>query len=322
MKGTWIRWIAAVLMLIGLSLLVSSPSIAETKKASNSLPLDMKVPGKPPKKNGWNKDFTKYKDSTIEMSVEKSSLTPTEQLRKRKNSALETLIIRVKIKDPSQIRTAMSKDTYTGSERVEAEVMAKAKNAVLAINGDFFKYHQTWGYVVRQGVFYRDKTDSKYKIDMLAIDSQGDFHIVQDANTKKIEKFTKELPKGVSLVNTFNWGPVLIQDGKVQSIKDSAVAHRTSFDFQWDRAQQRICIAQTGPLEYAIVEVYGRTDGSMGTTLQEFADYVKKAVPDAIIAYNLDGGGSTNVVVNNKRICKTPGHREITDIIYFASAED
>ena len=178
MKGTWIRWIAAVLMLIGLSLLVSSPSIAETKKASNSLPLDMKVPGKPPKKNGWNKDFTKYKDSTIEMSVEKSSLTPTEQLRKRKNSALETLIIRVKIKDPSQIRTAMSKDTYTGSERVEAEVMAKAKNAVLAINGDFFKYHQTWGYVVRQGVFYRDKTDSKYKIDMLAIDSQGDFHIV------------------------------------------------------------------------------------------------------------------------------------------------
>ena len=103
-------------------------------------------------------------------------------------------------------------------------------------------------------------------------------------------------------------------------IKNTTVA---SYDlFQWSTAQQRICIAQTGPLEYAVVEVYGRTDGSMGTTLQEFADYVKQVVPDAILAYNLDGGGSTNVVVNNKRICKTPGHREITDIIYFASAED
>ena len=56
-------------------------------------------------------------------------------------------------------------------------------------------------------------------------------------------------------------------------------------------------------------------------SLQEFAELIAEKVPDAIVAYNFDGGGSTNLIMNNKRICKTPGLREITDIIYFASAE-
>ena len=63
-------------------------------------------------------------------------------------------------------------------------------------------------------------------------------------------------------------------------------------------------------------------DSSAGLTLQEFAEFVAEQCPDAIVAYNLDGGGSTNLVVNGKRVCKTPGNREITDILYFASAEE
>ena len=92
-------------------------------------------------------------------------------------------------------------------------------------------------------------------------------------------------------------------------------------DYQWSYPQQRIALVQTGHLEYAIVEVYGKTDGTAGLTLDEFADYIAEQVPEGIIAYNFDGGGSTNLIMNNKRICKTPGLREITDIIYFASAE-
>ena len=57
-------------------------------------------------------------------------------------------------------------------------------------------------------------------------------------------------------------------------------------------------------------------------TLEEFADYIKEQVPDAITAYNFDGGGSTNLILNGKKIHKTPGLREITDIIYFASAKE
>ena len=45
-------------------------------------------------------------------------------------------------------------------------------------------------------------------------------------------------------------------------------------------------------------------------------------MPDAVTAYNFDGGGSTNLILNGKKIHKTPGLREITDIIYFASAKE
>ena len=78
---------------------------------------------------------------------------------------------------------------------------------------------------------------------------------------------------------------------------------------------------QTGHLEYAIVEVFGKTDASAGMTLEEFADFVAEKCPDALVAYNLDGGGSTNLILKGKKVCRTPGLREITDIIYFASAE-
>jgi len=64
----------------------------------------------------------------------------------------------------------------------------------------------------------------------------------------------------------------------------------------------------------------GKTDGSMGMTIQEFADYIAYLFPDCILAYNLDGGGSTNVVLKGERIHTTPGHRQISDILYFASA--
>ena len=33
-----------------------------------------------------------------------------------------------------------------------------------------------------------------------------------------------------------------------------------------------------------------------------------------------DGGGSTRVVLKGKKIEDTPGHRKISDILYFASA--
>lgn len=52
----------------------------------------------------------------------------------------------------------------------------------VAMNGDFFKYENDVGYVVRQGEFIRDATDTTRKkkgqpicFDMLVVDSEGDF---------------------------------------------------------------------------------------------------------------------------------------------------
>ncbi|MBR1683785.1 MAG: phosphodiester glycosidase family protein [Clostridia bacterium] len=320
-KGNVVRWVIVGIMLVFIATMISSPALAETPVLS----MDFTQGGTVPKADGWTYDDSGneigYTDSTIEMTLERGNLTLTVKGKKVKH---ETVVIRVKIQDVSQLRTAVSKDTYKGRGQAKGLDMAKSKNAVVAMNGDFFKYEYDVGYVVRQGEFIRDATANKRKriFDMLLIDSKGNFHTIDQADTKKIEAYVSDAleTEGLSILDTFNLGPVLIKDGEVQDISQSEVAREGLY--QWKYPQQRICIAQTGELEYAIVEVFGRTDSSAGISLQDFAEFVHEQVPDAITAYNLDGGGSTNLVVNNKRACSTPGLREITDIIYFASAEE
>ena len=321
MKNT-IRWIIAVLLLAALALGLSCPSIVEAE--GSSLPLDFTEGGAPTTEENWTYDGkipVAYKDSTIEVSAEKGSVTVSIKGKKIKH---ETWVIRIRIQDPSQLRTAVSKDTYKGRGQAKAEDMAKSKNAVAAMNGDFFKYENDVGYVVRMGEFIRDATDNKRGriFDMLIVDSTGDFHVIPSATTEAVEAFVAEKlePEGKTILHAFNLGPALVIDGEVQDISASEAARQGSY--QWKYPQQRIALVQTGPLEYAIVEVFGKTDSSAGMTLEEFAAFVAEQCPGAIVAYNFDGGGSTNLILNGKRICKTPGLREITDIIYFASAEE
>ena len=128
-------------------------------------------------------------------------------------------------------------------------------------------------------------------------------------------------------MQTFNFGPFLVEDGRVPLIAQTEVANHETYE--WRYPCQRICILQTGPLEYGIVEIYGRGGETTGMTMTEFAEYVAEKFPDAILAYNLDGGNSTCLVAwksakagKCEMICKKGGYREITDILYFASAED
>ncbi|MBQ6173314.1 MAG: phosphodiester glycosidase family protein [Clostridia bacterium] len=322
MKASILRWTLAVLMLLCLALTVAAPAMAE--ESTPALPLDFTQGGTKTKEANWTyegKNPVAYSDSTIEMTVEQGSVTLKVKGKQVKH---ETFVVRIRIADVSQLRTAVSKDTYTGRGQAKAESIASSKNAVVAMNGDFFKYENDVGYVVRQGELIRDATGNRRKrlFDMLLIDSAGDFHVIPSATTKSIEAFIADelTPFGLTVLDTFNLGPALVLEGEVQDMADTEAAREGMY--QWKYPQQRICLVQTGHLEYAIVEVYGKTDSSAGMTLQQFAEFVLEQCPEAIVAYNLDGGGSTNLIVNGKRVCKTPGIREITDIIYFASAEE
>ena len=324
MKANVFRWVVTVLLLMGLALGLSFPSYGMAE-GYGKLDLDYTKGGTPVKENCWYYDdegqVVSYQDSTIKVGVEKGEIV---KKVKGKNVKHETWVIRIRINDATQLRAAVSKDTYTGRGRASAEEIAKSKNAVVAMNGDFFKYENDVGYVVRQGEFIRDATHNKRKriFDMLLIDSEGDFHVIDSAETGYINDYIQDciLDAGKTVYNTFNIGPELVRNGRMLPVKDSEAAKQGLY--QWKYPQQRIAIVQTGKLEYAIVEVYGKTDSSAGLTLQEFAQFVYEKCPDAICAYNLDGGGSTNLVLNGKRICKTPGKRDVTDIIYFASAEE
>ena len=342
-KMTILRWLITGLLLLAMTTVMSSPALAEVEP----LPLDQLTPGLPAHADGWTYvdakeagagqkllkyaskarewseadndapvsayDWARYEDESISVEVSFFTARPA-----YKTVNLPCAIVRVKIADPSQIRTAMSYDSYDKREYVKAESMAKHVNAIAAVNGDFFKYHFDVGYVVRQGEFYRDALNGKR--DLLLIDQNGDFHAVYEATSESAAAFIAEMEgAGLRVINSFTLGPVLVENGVALTMQDTVTARNS--EFQWRYPQQRVAICQLGELEYAIVEAYGKTDSSAGMTLQEFADFIAWQFPDCLMAYNLDGGGSTNVMVNGEKIHKTPGARNISDILYFASAD-
>ena len=339
MNRSIVRWILVALMALVLILTLSCPYLAYAE--GETLPMDFLEGGKAPKEDGWTFDEKgnplTYEDSTIQVSFEfiqfEHVLTGSKNQGKKVKD--EAWVVRIKIRDVSQLRTAASKDTYTGKAQTNAEIIAGSKNAVVAMNGDFFKYEFDVGYVVRQGEMIRDATgNARGRIfDMLLIDSAGDFHVVYSATTEKIDAYVEEnlTPQGRTVLDTFNIGPVLVLNGEVQDVSQTEMARQGCYEWPYDI--ERIAVVQTGELEYAIVTV-GTKSGVSGMTMQEFAGFVAEQCPNAIMAYNLDGGGSANLTGTKQftrgekiwqehvRLNNNNDLRPITDILYFASAED
>jgi exopolysaccharide biosynthesis protein len=286
--------LAAVLFAVPSGTLMVNADAAELDVAGLvPLPID-DTPGFTPNKACYLSDGTGYADASLQVHIETVR-------------AYETTIqvIHIQIADPSQIRTAMSAQ-YGHTSTNAGATIARRNNAVLAVNGDYFNFHNR-GYLVRQGKLYRNRPDGSF--DTLIIDDHGDFHIIPKATGEELAAF-----QGV-MVNTFNFGPGLVIDGKMTEQfeeNDSTVPNKRT---------QRICIGQTGPLSYICFAAEGpENKGSQGLLLTEIAkmayDY------GCVNAYNLDGGSSSTVVLDNKKInaLSSGKTRSICDILYFATA--
>ena len=298
-----------------------------------SLPMDYKTGGVPPRKDGWKLDGkvpVSYQDSSISVTFESDSITHKLSAGKYRGRTVtdEVWTVRIQIGHPSQLRTAVSSDSYKGSAHMDSIKLASGKNAVVAMNGDYFKSeNRDAGYVVRQGELIRDATHNARGLvfDTLLIDSEGDFHVVYAAVTETIDAYVAEnlTPLGRTVMDSFNIGPVLVLNGEVQDVAHSEVTKHGGREgmYQWSTPIQRIAIVQTGHLEYAIVFVNGKGNRKSGVTMAEFAQFVAEQCPNAFLAYNLDGGGSANIAAHDKKLYDNSYLRDITDIIYFASAE-
>lgn len=300
MKANMFRWGLAVLMLLAICFMLPAPGLAEFPALSE--------PGAPLQKSGWISD-KEYKDESIHAVLENGT-------RKCKSSSTKvtTHWVRIKISDPTQLRTTLSNNSYENQSLARARNMIKGLNAVVALNDDFAKYQYNTGHVVRQGVVYRDAPDGTR--DVLIIDNKGDFSYVMDATPETMAAKLDELAQnGRSVMQTFTFGPVLIADGVPMEVDRNVVKYQK---VEATIACQRIAICQLGELEYAIVEVDGG-DGS-GANIRELTDYILKLFPECKVAYNLDGGGSTNLYFGDKAIHKaTRNHRAISGLIYFVS---
>lgn len=211
----------------------------------------------------------------------------------------------IQVASPTQLRTALNKP-YPSTTTAKASVIAKRVNAVLAINGDSCVGFHNQGVIIRNGEVLREKYNENY--DTLIIDDNGDFTIIPATTEEKIRAFAG------NIVQAFTFGPGLVIDG-IKTTEFPLKANSPKVE------AQRIAIAQMGPLSYLVVTTEGpENPGSTGLTLPEFAQVLYDL--GAQNAYNLDGGSSSSLILNNKKInsLSTGKIRAVGDILYFISA--
>lgn len=203
----------------------------------------------------------------------------------------------VVVSDASYLKAAFAQSTYGRNITEKTSVIAKERNAILAINGDYYGARNS-GYVIRNGVLYRSTSSDSSQQD-LVIYANGSFGIITEGETSA----QKLLDNGAEQVLSF--GPALIEDGAVAVSKTDEVDKAMT-----GNPRTALCIIDE--LHYLLVVADGRTSESTGLSLYEMAQFLQTL--GVKTAYNLDGGGSSTMVFNDKVINKpTTNGRQITE---------
>ncbi len=218
-------------------------------------------------------------------------------------------VIEVEIGSPTQLRTATA-----GRVGAQPSRMAAAKNAVVAINGDYYTNDPnktTFEY--RMGEKIRAKTNRKK--DVLIIDENGDFHtFIKFPDLKVLDEFYAE---GHQIMQAFTFGPVLVKDGELLTMDKD-------YGYNPNGREPRAAIGQLGKLKYVLVvtenRIDGHSDGKRGATHQELADFMYSL--GCTEAFNLDGGNTATLIFNGTYFQDNrseKNERTQSDIIYFAT---
>ncbi|MCD7772865.1 MAG: phosphodiester glycosidase family protein [Ruminococcus sp.] len=203
------------------------------------------------------------------------------------------------------LKTAFAQSAYGKNVTEKTSSIAEGVGAILAINGDYYGSQEN-GYVLRNGVIYRDTASSD--AEDLVIYSDGGFGIVSESEVTADEL----LESGAEQVLSF--GPALVVDGEVSVSEGEEVGKAKA-------SNPRTAIGIIDSLHYVFVVSDGRTSESAGLSLSELAEFIQGL--GVTTAYNLDGGGSSTMyfngeVVNNPTTNgKTIKERSVSDIVYI-----
>jgi exopolysaccharide biosynthesis protein len=194
----------------------------------------------------------------------------------------------VAIYKPSKVKLAVTK--YLGTKGEAITTVAKRENAVVAINGGGF-YDPDWNSngALPHGIVIKDgKVISEYQEAQMG----GGFIGFTPDNKFVLGKMSKE--KALATYrDALEFGPFLIVNGKASFVKGNGgwgIAPRTAIG-------QR----QDGIVLFLIIN--GRLTTSLGADMVDLTEVMQNY--GAYNAANLDGGSSTELVINNK-IVNTP----------------
>ena len=239
---------------------------------------------------------TSYSDENIQISISTVRYNDT-----------DVYIADVKVSSAAYLKTALANDTFGRNVTQKTSGIASAHNAILAVNGDYYGANSQ-GYVIKNGVIYRDTARRSTAYDDLVIYRDGSFGIINESEVTAQEL----LDNGV--VNLFAFGPALIQNGHIAISQNDEVGRAMANN-------PRTAIGIIDELHYVFVVSDGRTNESQGLSLYELAQVLQQY--GCQTAYNLDGGGSSTMYFNDQVVNHptTNGNRiserSVSDIVYI-----
>ena len=236
-----------------------------------------------------------YSDDNIQVNLTEKTVENT-----------QVYIADITVSSSDSLKTALAQNTYGTNVTAKTSVTAANNNAILAVNGDYYGANST-GYVIRNGVVYRDTVREDSSNGDLAIYKDGSFKIIYEDEISA-EQLVKD-----GGVNLLSFGPSLIEDGEITVDTNSEVGQSMS-------SNPRTAIGIIDENHYIIVVSDGRTSESEGLSLYQLAEVMKSY--GVKTAYNLDGGGSSTLYFNGQVINKpttngTISERAVSDIVYI-----
>ena len=238
---------------------------------------------------------TSYSDDNISITLTEKTVSNT-----------QVYIADITVSSAEYLKTALAQNTYGTNVTAKTSITAANNNAILAVNGDYYGANST-GYVIRNGVVYRDTVREDSSNGDLAIYKDGAFKIIYEDETSA-EQLVKD-----GVVNLLAFGPSLVENGEIVVDTNSEVGQSMS-------SNPRTAIGIIDENHYIIIVSDGRTSESQGLSLYELAEVMKSY--GVKTAYNLDGGGSSTLYFNGQVINKptTNGNiseRAVSDIVYI-----
>ena len=237
-----------------------------------------------------------YKDDNISINLTETTVNNT-----------QVYVADVTVTSSDYLKTAFAQNAFGTNVTAKTSETAADNNAILAVNGDYYGANST-GYVIRNGVVYRDTVRENSNNGDLAIYKDGSFKIIYEDQISA-DQLVKD-----GVVNLLAFGPALVENSEIAVGTNEEVGEAMA-------SNPRTAIGIIDENHYIIVVSDGRTSESKGLSLYQMAEVMKSY--GVKTAYNHDGGGSSTLYFNGQVINKptTGGNkiseRAVSDIVYI-----
>ena len=140
---------------------------------------------------------TSYSDGNISVTLTEKTVNET-----------QVYVADITLSSSDYLKTALAQNSYGTNVTAKTSVTAAENNAILAVNGDYYGANSS-GYVIRNGVVYRDSVREDASNGDLAIYKDGSFKIIYEDQVSA-DQLVQD-----GVVNLLAFGPSLVENGEI-----------------------------------------------------------------------------------------------------------